>query len=294
VRGRKNMKIGFIGAGKVGIAIAHVLQQKGFTVSAVSDVPGKDALGRVRQYLGNSVSYSTDNMDVVRGSDIIAITTHDGAIREVAEEICHKSEGLVGKLFFHTSGAHPSSLLKPLDELGALIGSLHPLQTFPDIENAIRVLPNTYIFTEGNGVALEKLELLGKNIGQAVVPIEGDSKVYYHLSAVFVCNLLCALLYSGEEIMGKVGITLEPFFPIIDATLHNIRAKGPLMSLTGPIVRGDVATVEDHIAAMSDMSRHRRIYKALSLSALAMVKERGIHTQETIDALQRIVEAINE
>ena len=288
------MKIGIIGAGKVGIAIAHVLKMKGFEIATVADVTGEKALNIARQYLGDSVSYSDNNMEVIRTCDIVAITTQDGAIKGVAKEIHEKTKRLDDKLFFHTSGAHPSSLLKPLDEKGAILGSLHPLQTFPDIDSAIRVLPNTYIFIEGDERALRTLEALGKGIGHAVIPIDGKNKVYYHLSAVFICNLLCALLYSGEDIMKKIDITLEPFFPIIIATLHNIELKGPLMSLSGPIVRGDSETVEGHIDALKNMKLHKQIYKALSLVALDMVKERKIHSQETLDALQSILEAIDE
>jgi len=288
------MKIGFIGAGKVGIAIAHVLKIKGFQIATIADVTGEKALNMARQYLGDSVSYTDNNMEVIRTCDIVAITTQDGAIKGVAKEIHEKTERLDDKLFFHTSGAHPSSILKPLGGKGAILGSLHPLQTFPDIDSAIRVLPSTYIFIEGDEKALRTLETLGKGIGQAVIPIDGKNKIYYHLSAVFICNLLCALLYSGEDIMKKIDITLEPFFPIIIATLQNIESKGPLMSLSGPIVRGDSETVEGHIDALKNMKHHKQIYKALSLVALDMVKERKIHSQETLDALQRILEAIDE
>jgi len=288
------MKIGIIGAGKVGIAIAHVLKMKGFEIATVADVTGEKALNMARQYLGDSVSYTDNNMEVIGTCDIVAITTQDGVIRDVVKEIHEKTERLDGKLFFHTSGAHPSSILKPLDEKGAILGSLHPLQTFPDVDSAIRVLPSTYIFIEGDERALRTLEALGKGIGHAVIPIDGKNKVYYHLCAVFVCNLLCSLLYASEKIMEKIDIPLEPFFPIINATLQNIEAKGPLLSLTGPIVRGDSGTVEGHIDALKNMNLHKQIYKALSLVALDMVKERKIHSQETLDALQRILETIDE
>jgi predicted short-subunit dehydrogenase-like oxidoreductase (DUF2520 family) len=288
------MKIGFIGAGKVGIAIAHVLKRKGFEISTVADVTGEKALNMAKQYLGDSVSYTDNNMEVIGTCDIVAITTQDGAIKDVVNEIHKKAVLLDNKLFFHTSGAHPSSILKPLDEKGATLGSLHPLQTFPDIDSAIRALPGTYIFIEGDERALRTLEVLGKSIGHVAIPIEGKNKIYYHLCAVFVCNLLCSLLYASEEIMEKIDIPLEPFFPIINATLQNIEAKGPLMSLTGPIVRGDSETVEGHIDALKNMNLHKQIYKTLSLAALDMVKERKIHSQETLDALQRILEAIDE
>ncbi|OPX97888.1 MAG: Rossmann-like domain protein [Syntrophorhabdus sp. PtaB.Bin006] len=288
------MRIGIIGAGKVGISIGHTLLHKGVQVTAISDVTGQKAFDRARPYLGENVLYTTDNISVVEVSDVIAITTQDGFIEDVAAEIAGGNKDLKGKLFFHTSGAHPSSILKPLDEKGAVLGSLHPLQTFPDIDSAIRVLPSTYIFIEGSTLALAQLEILGKSIGFTTVPIEGNSKVYYHLSAVFVCNLLCALLYAGEGIMKKVNIGLEPFFPIIRATLENIENKGPLMSLTGPIVRGDAGTVEDHIHAMGGMELHKRIYKALSLSALEIARKRNILNQEKLTTLEHILEAINE
>lgn len=290
----EKMKIGFIGAGKVGIAIAYALQQKGFEVSSVSDAISREALIKAQHYLGDRVRYIDNNIDVVESSDIVAVTTQDGAIKGVVHEIYQKAEHLEGKLIFHTSGAHPSSILKPLDEKGAILGSLHPLQTFPDIDSAIRVLPATYIFIEGADKAMKTLEHLGKNMGQAVIPIEGKNKVYYHLSAVFICNLLCSLLYAGEEIMKKIDITLAPFFPIIHATLQNIESQGTLSSLTGPIVRGDTETVENHMNALDNMELHKQVYKALSLVAINMVKERKIHGQETLSALQRILEATDE
>jgi predicted short-subunit dehydrogenase-like oxidoreductase (DUF2520 family) len=66
------------------------------------------------------------------------------------------------------------------------------------------------------------------------------------------------------------------------------------MSLSGPIVRGDCETIEGHIDALRNMKLHKQIYKALSLVALDMVKERKIHSQETLGALQSILEAIDE
>ncbi len=87
---------------------------------------------------------------------------------------------------FFTSGAHPSSILKPLDEKGAVIGSLHPLQSFPGVESAIRVLPYTYVFIEGDTNALKILEALGKSIGQGTIPIDGRNKVLPPLCRVCV------------------------------------------------------------------------------------------------------------
>jgi predicted short-subunit dehydrogenase-like oxidoreductase (DUF2520 family) len=285
----KTKKIGIIGAGKVGTSIGYVMKDRGLNVVAVSD-KFEAQLNAARGYMGDGLLYTHDNMEIVKSSDVIAITTQDRAIAGVANEIYEKSERLDGKLFFHTSGAHPASILSQLDMKGAFSGSLHPLQTFPDIESAIRVIPDTYVFIDGHEEAIPVLTLIGKTIGFDVVKIEGKNKVLYHLSAVYVCNLLCALLYAGQEIMNKAGMDLQPFFPIIKATLKNIEARGPLMSLTGPVIRGDTDTVMSHLKAIDSLELYTKVYKALSSVALDMVRERGILEDEIMVKMQSILE----
>ena len=282
------MKIGIIGAGKVGTSIGYMMKKSGLDVVAVSDKI-ESQLDNARSYMGSGLLYTRENMETVYLSDVIAITTQDRVITEVAGEIAEKSKGLNGKLFFHTSGAHPSSILSVLEAKGALLGSFHPLQTFPDVDSAIRVIPETYIFIDGNEEAIPLLTAIGKAIGFDVVRIDGKNKVLYHLSAVYVCNLLCALLYAGQEIMSMAGVELRPFFPIIKATLENIEAKGPLMSLTGPIIRGDVETVVSHLKAIDNLELQARVYKALSSVALEMVKKKEALDSKTLDRLEEIL-----
>ncbi len=231
------MNIGIIGAGKVGIALGHAMRRNGFRVVAVAS-RRTASLDTAKAYIGDDCLYTLDNRQVVEMADVVAVTTQDREIKKVGEQIFEQGLELAGKVFFHTSGAHTLKELCPLDQKGALLGSLHPLQTFPDIDAGIAVLPETYIFIEGVEDALPTLRALASGVGREAVRIGSQDKVLYHLSAVFVCNLLSALLYSGEGIMKRIGIGLEPFYPIIRATLKNIEAAGPLHSLTGPVVRG--------------------------------------------------------
>ncbi len=284
-----SLKIGIIGAGKVGTSIGYVMKSKGLNIAAVSD-KFEEQLDTAKEYMGRDILYTHNNTETVQLSDVIAVTTQDRVISVVADEIYRGSERLDGKLFFHTSGAHPASILSPLEKKGAFLGALHPLQTFPDIESAIRVIPDTYIFIDGDEEAIPVLKDIGKIIGFDVVRIEGKDKVLYHLSAVYVCNLLCALLYAGQEIMAKAGVELQPFFPIIRATLKNIEDRGPLMSLTGPVIRGDVETVASHLKAIENLELQSKVYKTLSSMALDIVRKRNVLDDETIERLQKILD----
>lgn len=280
------MKIGIVGAGKVGIVVASALKAKGYEVAVIAS-RRQESLDMAKEYVGSGVKFTRDVRDAVEGSDVIGVTTQDREIANVAREVARSFENLRGKTFFHTSGAHTAEELKPLGERGASIGSLHPLQTFPGIESGIAVLPSTYIFIEGDDAALSILEKIAISLGSKAVRIEGGHKVLYHLSAVFACNLLCALLYEGEQIMKEINIDLVPFYPIINATLSNIEAKGPLLSLTGPVVRGDPDTIAVHLSAIEEMPHATAVYRALSLVALEMAKKRKTLTEEQIDALER-------
>jgi len=282
------MKIGIIGAGKVGTSLAFVLKKKGFIIAAVSDMM-QASLESAAKYLGSDVVYTKNNMDVIAASDAVAITTQDRVIQDVVKEIYTKANRLDGKLIFHTSGADPSSVLLPLDEKGAFLGSLHPLQTFPDIDSAIEVLPDTCIFIEGDKAAVPLLKQIGENIGAKVYTIVGKDKVVYHLSAVFVCNLLSALMYAGKGLMDKINIDFEPFLPIIRATMKNIENKGSLAALTGPVVRGDVKTVKAHLASIEGMELHTKIYRALSEVAVQMAAERKAIDEKTVEALKDVL-----
>lgn len=159
------MRIGIIGMGKVGCALGYTLKSKGFNVAAAADV-SPEALDRARRYLGEDCLYTKDNVRAVEAADVIAVTTQDREIANVAAQIFREGGRLDGKLFFHTSGAHAASELSPLEKKGATLGALHPLQTFPDTEAGITALPSTYIFIEGDEKAVPCLSALGRASAQ--------------------------------------------------------------------------------------------------------------------------------
>lgn len=286
---KRSLKIGIIGAGKVGISLGYVLLKEGFEVVAVSDKE-ELAIKKAYDYLGSKkdILVTEDNSDVLKSADIVLLAVQDRTIKDIVHELYKMSERLEDKVIAHTCGSIPSHILKPLDEKGAMLGVFHPLQTFPDIESAIEVIPETYFFIEAEGKGADILKYIAESIGKSSVMIKPEHMVLYHLSAVFVCNLLCALLYTGENIMNKIGIDLNPFFPIIRATLKNIEEKGPLFSLTGPIVRGDIDTILAHLDALKDEENLKTIYKDLSMVATEMAKKKGSIDEDIYERIKNI------
>ncbi|PIU23494.1 MAG: DUF2520 domain-containing protein, partial [Chloroflexi bacterium CG08_land_8_20_14_0_20_45_12] len=175
-------RIGFIGAGTVGTALAVRLFQKGCSIAAISSRSLSSA-----QRLANLVSgcqvYSTAQ-EVANGADLIFITTPDDVIAKIASEVRWRS----GQGVVHCSGAHSVDILEAARQFGANVGSFHPLQTFATVNQAIENLPGSTFALEAEEPLLSQLKELASLLNGRWVELKPGEKVLYHTAAVFVSN----------------------------------------------------------------------------------------------------------
>jgi D-glycero-beta-D-manno-heptose 1-phosphate adenylyltransferase len=235
-------RFGVIGLGRVGGAMLTLLKEAGHVpVWAVSSsVHIKD----IPVYAGIP--------DSPGGVQVVFIAVPDSHIRRVADEI-NASWGQSSKdiVFFHFSGLLTSGELAVLSMSGAAIGSLHPLQSITDAAQALQILKGSIFTFEGIEDALSVARDLVDSIGAVMMTISCEDKVLYHASAVVASNYLVALLHQASVIIEKVGMDLSHLMPLIKGTLSNIGKYGG-KALTGPIARGDWATVEGHVKALRE------------------------------------------
>ncbi|MDY7019010.1 MAG: NAD(P)-binding domain-containing protein, partial [Chloroflexota bacterium] len=145
-------KIGFIGAGTTGTALAVRLSQKGSPVVAVSSRSLSSAQ-RLSELVSGCRAYPTAQ-GVVDAADLVFITTPDDAIVKVANEVqWHDGQGVL-----HCSGAHSVDILETAKQFGASVGSFHPLQTFAGVSQAIENLPGSTFALEAEEPLLSKLK----------------------------------------------------------------------------------------------------------------------------------------
>ncbi|MBN1547341.1 MAG: DUF2520 domain-containing protein [Syntrophaceae bacterium] len=239
-----------IGLGKVGSAIGYLLKQAGYSIAAVVD-QSQAALHRNTAFTGGKAITDLAALDVE--ADCYIITTSDDQISHACEILSRKIN--TGSIVIHMSGAGGLDLLKTAKEKGAMVGSIHPLQTFSDTESAIQNLPGTIYGITVDTPLKEWSEQLVKNIGGVPFFIEESNRALYHAAACVVSNYFVSLMYMAEKIYGILGLESEKarraFWPLLMGTLHNIEAKGSISSLTGPIARGDMGTLKKHLQAIS-------------------------------------------
>src|SRR5690606_2915657 len=153
------------------------------------------------------------------------------------------------------SEATPSTALGPLRAQGALMASVHPIKTFTDPALAVRTFRGSYCGAEGDREALRVLRPAFEAIGAVVFEITPGLKPVYHAAGVFSCNYLAALVEVALRAHEQAGIprevSLRALEPLVRETVDAVFAQGPARALTGPVSRGDAATVERQLAALA-------------------------------------------
>lgn len=179
-----------------------------------------------------------------------------------------QGERLRGAVVFHCSGAKASHALAAAREQGALVASVHPIRSFADPEAVAGSFDGTYCGIEGDAGALALLEPAFAAIGARSVPIDAAAKTVYHAAAVFASNYLTTVLDAALRAYGAAGVpddvARELARPLATETLANVFRLGPAAALSGPVARGDIATVtrqQEALLAWDEPTGH--LYEAL-------------------------------
>ena len=250
----RDIKISVVGCGRVGTALAVSLCKAGYKVSVLWSRDSKKA---ARIAIDCGAAGVSTLREAALGADMVFLTVIDSVIGTVAANMAEELKGcdVTGRCFYHMSGALPSSVLMPLKQTGGSVASLHPLQTFPDVEMAIRTLPGSLFCAEGDEDAVARAEGAVDAMGGRFRRIDSSMKGLYHASAVMASPLLMALVATAAEGMQACGLDMEAaregLSKLSAATVEAFVKLGPEMGLTGPFVRGDAVTVRSNLEAMA-------------------------------------------
>jgi predicted short-subunit dehydrogenase-like oxidoreductase (DUF2520 family) len=202
-------------------------------------------------------------------SQVVWICVPDREIRRCAEAL--STVGIWrGKVVFHASGALGSSELVSLKKRGAAIASVHPLMTF--VQGVVQALAGVPFAVEGDAAAVRMARRIVRHLGGRSFAIQEGRKAAYHAWGSFASPLLIALLVTTERVASEAGVSRAEarrrMLPILHQTLANYEKRGPDRSFSGPIIRGDVSTLEKHLRLLRKLPDARRVYRALARSAL--------------------------
>jgi predicted short-subunit dehydrogenase-like oxidoreductase (DUF2520 family) len=265
-----------VGAGMVGTAIGYLLKKAGYEIVAIADKSAA-ALRRAQSYTGGKAYRKPQ--EILHEADCILITTPDDIILSVCKDIA-LSPLIKGKYIFHMSGAGGLDLLEPAKKAGAAVASIHPLQSFSSIDNAIQNIPSSYFGITADAKAKTRAETIVLALGGKPIYISSKQKSLYHAAACVASNYLVSLLNVVESIYQSIGISekdaKKAYLPLIYGSLKNIELSGSIQALTGPIVRGDSGTIQKHVDAINaNLPQYASLYSSLGLVTVNLARKKG-------------------
>ena len=229
---------------------------------------------------------SVDEADVV----IVAVRDAqlDGALREIAAPLRAQTDqhasrdrtrttrsGAVRPVVLHVSGSSTPQALADLRALGHPAGTFHPLVPIAEPAHAGDRLRGAWIGLDGDPPAIEAGRVLARHLGASTLVIPAGEKARYHAAAVFASNFPAVLAAMAGELMRATGVSTSDarsaVTALLRASVENLHDGEPVSVLTGPIARGDAATVRAHLAALAGDERVMTVYRALSTAAVDLL-----------------------
>ena len=198
---------------------------------------------------------------------VLWLCVPDAAIRSTAEWIVAERADLRGQMVVHSSGALDRGVLGVVARAGARTASVHPMMSFPT--RRVVALKGTRFGVEAADAATRReIFALVRRLGGRPFAIDSRGKAMYHAGAMFGSPLLVATLAAGVRAMREAGIAegeaLALLGPMAAATVANVQKRGMARSFSGPLARGDAATLKVHREALRKHPLVAHVYESLA------------------------------
>src|SRR3954463_1860371 len=283
-------RIGVVGAGRVGAVLAAALRSAGHEISAVA---GESAASRTRIETLLPGVHVDKPTAVARSCDLLLLTVPDDMLANVVTMLSASGAIRPGQYVLHTSGKHGVSVLEPAARAGARVLAMHPAMTFTGTDLDLDRLPGcVFGVTAGEGTEDLARSLVADLRGRVVL-VEEEHRTLYHAALAHGANHLVTLVAQAMDLLRASGADdpAATLRPLLGAALGNTLAYGDA-ALTGPIVRGDVRTVEAHLQAMatadpSTVETYVAMARATVDRAVVMGRLEPRRAAELVDVLDR-------
>lgn len=255
------LKIGIIGAGKVGTTLGKYLSLRGIQVSGFFSRTDKSA-DEAATYTGTAVYQSV--AELVTASDVLFVATPDREVAGIWQQL--KTCDIRQDIICHFSGSLSSHVFSGIGEAGAYGLSVHPMYAFSDKFQAYHDFQTAYLTMEGDKRAVSVMKPLWESLGHTVMVIGARDKMKYHAAAVMASNEVLGLIQTGIDLLAECGFAQKEAMallaPLIRTNVETALENGCVQALTGPVERNDTPTVKKHLEALAG-GAEEEIYRSL-------------------------------
>ena len=275
-----------VGAGRAGRALTAALRAAGMRHALV------DRTDIVEQH-GPPVF--TSRADAVQQATAILVAVRDGQLDVALDELRLQDGVQRGQVVLQVSGSAEPAARDRITADGVHYGTFHPLLPLIDPSLAAFRLQGSVIGIEGDEWAYEVAARLAHRLGATTIEIPREERAAYHAAAVIASNFPVTLAALAEGLLSRIGVDSvaahRAVRALMAASVENLAsAPRALDALTGPIARGDVATVRAHTTALHGSRPYHEVYEVLSRATLALMRARG-DDQATVSSMEAALDA---
>jgi len=265
----RNPSIAIVGPGSLGSALAVSLRRAGYRIREVVAGESRASRTKAKELAARTGSHAVTRKNAELDADIIWFCVPDREIGRAALNLSAVTDWK-GKMALHSSGVLGSEELDVLRGRGAAVASAHPLMTFvPGSRPSLAGVP---FALEGDPAAIRVVRGIVLALEGEAFSISKQKKAAYHAWGAFTSPLLVAAMVTAEEVARAAGIdrttARRRARPILEQTLRNYVTLGPAGAFSGPLRRGDVATIAKHLQVLSKVPGAREVYLVLAKAAL--------------------------
>lgn len=263
------VKFGIIGLGRVGLSLVSGLRRNGSVVLAVLD-HHEERMQKACSILKIPAG-SPLNDSIWNDCDVIIISVQDKHICSVVNDLNRFASLRKFQKVVHTSGSIGLDVMTPLIEKGCIPGVFHPFRSFPDIQAGIESLDNTVFGISAHDPAmLSILNDLSRLFHGETILLTDESRIPYHLAAVFASNFPVILYQIAADLLIKTGndpiVSWKAVVSIAQGIIDNLARLNSEDVISGPVIRRDIPTIEKHLEYLSRSDTEvSNLYRHLSL-----------------------------
>jgi predicted short-subunit dehydrogenase-like oxidoreductase (DUF2520 family) len=280
-----------VGCGRLGTNLGKHLFRVGYPVAGLASRSLSSA-SESAGIIGTEL-YGEPPWEMTKSADVVFISTPDGIIGDAFKALADNDGFKPGAVVLHCSGAHPSTLLSCGRDLDIFVGSMHPLQSFASKIMQGNPFSGIVISVEGTDRAVAIASQMATDLGGKCLPLPTKGKTLYHASAVVASNYLVTLMNLACELMESAGIPSGEAFnvlkPLITGTLSNIEKSGIPQALTGPVMRGDLETLQRHITSiLAQAPENIDLYKILGRHTVDIALKKESITEDQAGVMKKL------
>jgi len=283
-----------VGCGKLGTTLPRLLKDSGGV--RIGGLYSRTVAHAevARTFIGQGSV--VDSLAELPAAELWLVAVSDHAIADTGRQLAALHRDWHEVTVFHASGVHDAGQLSLLATLGARTASLHPAHSFADRDKSLLTFAGTCCALEGEPAAKAQLSALFSLLPVRLFEIETAAKPLYHAATAMASNYLVSLIATSLSLLAKAGIGEQDaralLAPLASQTAANVFARGPAAALTGPITRGDSATVARHLTHLTATAPETLdVYRSLGRATLELASTSGELTPDKVSELAALFAA---